>query len=472
METTLRPGRDSLLSVFRRAVASGRGYRACHRERPDRRPAPAGRLAGRGRAGADRAAPARRRRPARDPRRLRRAGRARRRPGRLPGAADGAPGAPWFPAAGGAAAQGGPVPGADARGLPRRAAARHRARRPGRAQHRPGRRSARAWSAGATPPTATRCSSRCRCCPTCSSGTATRSPSCRSSAVLLAASTRYPHQAFRLGDRAWGLQFHIECDTDDDRRLGRRRPADARRAGLRPGGRGRAPPPRSLPDVEEVWQPFAARFAALALGHAARRRHPEPPAPAATAAAAGPLSDQAQPARPVRLRATTAAAPPTCSARSGLRLWDAEAQGPVDTDAAELLHALSRAADPNLALRQLHRLVEAAGRAAARGQRRTGHRAEPARSRRTRRPRRCSTRSTATTGLRRRLIAVLGASSALGDHLVANPDDWQVLATGRTGLPPSAEGHLELDDSTGRPPTVPALRRAYRLRCCASRRPT
>ena len=32
-------------------------------------------------------------------------------------------------------------------------------------------------------------------------------------AVLLAASTRYPHQAFRLGDRAWGLQFHIECDT-------------------------------------------------------------------------------------------------------------------------------------------------------------------------------------------------------------------------------------------------------------------
>ena len=32
-------------------------------------------------------------------------------------------------------------------------------------------------------------------------------------AVLLAASTRYPHQAFRAGDAAWGLQFHIECDT-------------------------------------------------------------------------------------------------------------------------------------------------------------------------------------------------------------------------------------------------------------------
>jgi len=51
---------------------------------------------------------------------------------------------------------------------------------------------------------------------------------------------------------------------------------------------------------------------------------------------------------------------------TGLRLWDAEAQGPTGTDAAELIHSLSRAADPTLALRQLHRLVEAAGRAADR----------------------------------------------------------------------------------------------------------
>ena len=51
----------------------------------------------------------------------------------------------------------------------------------------------------------------------------------------------------------------------------------------------------------------------------------------------------------------------------GLRLWDAEAQGPVDTDAAELIHALSKAADPNLALRQLHRIFESVSRAAVRG---------------------------------------------------------------------------------------------------------
>ncbi|GAA4599473.1 GMP synthase-like glutamine amidotransferase [Actinoplanes octamycinicus] len=85
------------------------------------------------------------------------------------------------------------------------------------------------------------------------------------SATLLAASSRYPHQAFRIGDRAWGLQFHIECDAammadwtrlgaDDLAELG----YDAEAVVLAVA--------EILPDVEEVWQPFAARFAALALG--------------------------------------------------------------------------------------------------------------------------------------------------------------------------------------------------------------
>ena len=89
-------------------------------------------------------------------------------------------------------------------------------------------------------------------------------------AMLLAASTRYPHQAFRLGDRGLGLQFHIECDTDDDRRLGGRRPALLAELGYDPTtlvARRRRP---VMDDVAEVWQPFAARFAALALGDAAR----------------------------------------------------------------------------------------------------------------------------------------------------------------------------------------------------------
>jgi [glutamine synthetase] adenylyltransferase / [glutamine synthetase]-adenylyl-L-tyrosine phosphorylase len=66
------------------------------------------------------------------------------------------------------------------------------------------------------------------------------------------------------------------------------------------------------------------------------------------------------------------------------------------------LAALSAAADPDLALRTLERLVEVAGRAPLDG-------------------------LVAESGLRRRLIAVLGASAALGDHLVAHPDDWQLL---------------------------------------------
>lgn len=144
---------------------------------------------------------------------------------------------------------------------------------------------------------------------------------------------------------------------------------------------------------------------------------------------------------------------------TGLRLWDVESQAPNSPDAAELLTSLSRAADPNLALRQLHRLVEAAARAAARGNggRVTGPGGEI--------PANAATEELLGAlgrdpGLRRRLVAVLGASSALGDHLVANPDDWRVLATGKTGLPPNAEGHLEVD---GDEPSVPALRRAYRV---------
>ena len=81
-------------------------------------------------------------------------------------------------------------------------------------------------------------------------------------------------------------------------------------------------------------------------------------------------------------------------------------QQPVDEAAAELLAALAGAADPDLALRQLHRIVEA----------------ERRRGRRRRRPPIWSRPCAPTPRLRRRLAAVLGASTALGDHLVANPE--------------------------------------------------
>jgi glutamate-ammonia-ligase adenylyltransferase len=122
----------------------------------------------------------------------------------------------------------------------------------------------------------------------------------------------------------------------------------------------------------------------------------------------------------------------------GLALWDAAAQEPVDPGAAEVLLALSRSADPDLALRQLHRMVEV--------QRRQGDGDGELLA---------MLRDDA--GLRRRLIAVLGASSALGDHLVANPDDWRAVLTEPDGAAPLADGGL-LGDFTG----VPQLKRAYR----------
>jgi GMP synthase-like glutamine amidotransferase len=84
-------------------------------------------------------------------------------------------------------------------------------------------------------------------------------------AVLLAASSRYPHQAFRLGDRAWGLQFHIECDAEMIAAWTRTDVAALDELGY-DADAVVAATAEVLADVEEVWQPFAARFAALALG--------------------------------------------------------------------------------------------------------------------------------------------------------------------------------------------------------------
>ncbi|MGW9194768.1 bifunctional [glutamine synthetase] adenylyltransferase/[glutamine synthetase]-adenylyl-L-tyrosine phosphorylase [Micromonospora chersina] len=130
----------------------------------------------------------------------------------------------------------------------------------------------------------------------------------------------------------------------------------------------------------------------------------------------------------------------------GLGLWRTEEQEPADEAAGELLAALSRAADPDLALRQLHRLVEAERRTVEKPAVLDALAADP--------------------GLRRRLVAVLGASSALGDHLVANPGQWAVLATEPDGLAPRADGRLDLAAAarlTAATGPIPVLRQAYRL---------
>src|SRR3989440_12405178 len=72
-------------------------------------------------------------------------------------------------------------------------------------------------------------------------------------ATLLAASTFYPHQAFRLGSRAWGVQFHPECDRDMIARWGADNEADP---GLADAGAA------VLPDLRGGWRPVARRVAA------------------------------------------------------------------------------------------------------------------------------------------------------------------------------------------------------------------
>ena len=82
-------------------------------------------------------------------------------------------------------------------------------------------------------------------------------------AVLLAASPRYPHQAFRIGDRAWGTQFHIECDTAMVADWARADQAVLADLDLRADDVVAACA-ALMGELEDTWQPFAWRFAALA----------------------------------------------------------------------------------------------------------------------------------------------------------------------------------------------------------------
>lgn len=82
-------------------------------------------------------------------------------------------------------------------------------------------------------------------------------------AVLMAASPRYPHQAFRLGDLAWGTQFHIETDTEMFADWARK---------LEDGEELIAAVDAAQEDVRDVWRPFAHRFADLAAGRLSPER--------------------------------------------------------------------------------------------------------------------------------------------------------------------------------------------------------
>ncbi len=76
-------------------------------------------------------------------------------------------------------------------------------------------------------------------------------------AVLLLSSTGYPHQAWRIGSAAWGLQFHIEPSAEDLRAWGRTEGRD-------PVGRLGSVLDLAEEAMGEVWRDFVIRFVELA----------------------------------------------------------------------------------------------------------------------------------------------------------------------------------------------------------------
>ena len=81
---------------------------------------------------------------------------------------------------------------------------------------------------------------------------------------LLAAATRYPNQAFRIGPSAYGVQFHIETTPEIVLEWARLSPESASAA--RPGDLEPARIEQLHRDLEETWRPFAERFVRLAGG--------------------------------------------------------------------------------------------------------------------------------------------------------------------------------------------------------------
>ncbi|WP_199434321.1 type 1 glutamine amidotransferase [Qaidamihabitans albus] len=83
-------------------------------------------------------------------------------------------------------------------------------------------------------------------------------------AELLASAPRYPHQAFRVGRFAYGLQFHIETTPETVRDWAGNAPEiaeTARTGSLEPGALA-----ETHTDLAETWRPFAHRFVRLAAG--------------------------------------------------------------------------------------------------------------------------------------------------------------------------------------------------------------
>jgi glutamate-ammonia-ligase adenylyltransferase len=129
---------------------------------------------------------------------------------------------------------------------------------------------------------------------------------------------------------------------------------------------------------------------------------------------------------------------------SGLNLGYGEAEVAGSPADAVLVEALAAAADPDLALLSLCRLIEAASVSAAAGSS-SGNLAGLVH------------RLLAEPLHRDRLIAVLGASSALGEHLIRHPDDVALIADERSmaARPSADELRRLLQAAVGADPDAP-----------------
>lgn len=83
-------------------------------------------------------------------------------------------------------------------------------------------------------------------------------------AELMAASGKYPNQAFRINGCGYALQFHIETTTEIV--LGWARLSPGAAAHARAGDLDPARLDVAHADIAEAWQPFAERFVRLAAG--------------------------------------------------------------------------------------------------------------------------------------------------------------------------------------------------------------
>jgi GMP synthase-like glutamine amidotransferase len=93
-------------------------------------------------------------------------------------------------------------------------------------------------------------------------------------ASLLAASTLYTNQAFRVGRAVYGLQFHIEKTTELVESWAANAPQTAEFA--RPGELSHDRLVQAHADLEETWRPFAAQFVKLVTGELAPASTPLP----------------------------------------------------------------------------------------------------------------------------------------------------------------------------------------------------